>query len=41
LLGFLFLPSTTIAYAIAQNERGGLNGTGLSIPRVETRSFIE
>ena len=29
LLGFIFLPWTTIAYAIAQNELGGLNGLGL------------
>ena len=28
-LGFLFLPWTTIAYAIAQNAFGGLNGIGL------------
>ena len=31
LLGFLFLPWTTIAYAIAQNELGGLNGIGLLV----------
>ncbi len=30
-LGFLFLPWTTIAYAIAQNELGGLNGIGLLV----------
>ena len=29
LLGFLFLPWTTIAFAIAQNELGGLSGIGL------------
>ena len=29
LLGFIFLPWTTIAYAVAQNELGGLNGLGL------------
>ncbi len=28
-LGFLFLPATTLAYAIAQNELGGVNGLGL------------
>ena len=31
LLGFLFLPWTTIAYAIAQNEFGGLNGLGIVV----------
>ena len=31
LLGFLFLPWTTIAFAIAQNEFGGLSGIGLLI----------
>jgi len=30
-LGFLFLPWTTIAFAIAQNEFGGLSGIGLLI----------
>jgi hypothetical protein len=30
-LGFLFLPWTTIAFAIAQNEFGGANGIGLLI----------
>jgi hypothetical protein len=30
-LGFLFLPWTTLAYAIAQNELGGLNGLGLLV----------
>ena len=29
LLGFLFLPATTLAYAIALNEFGGVNGLGL------------
>lgn len=28
LLGFVFLPSTTIAYAIAANEFGGFQGWG-------------
>jgi hypothetical protein len=31
LLGFFFLPATTIAYAIAQNEFGGLSGLGLIV----------
>lgn len=31
LLGFLFLPWTTISYAIAHNEFGGLTGIGLVI----------
>ncbi|MEX2047098.1 MAG: hypothetical protein WEE03_08030 [Chloroflexota bacterium] len=31
MLGFLFLPATTLAYAIAQNEFGGLNGIGLIV----------
>ena len=31
LLGFLFLPWTTIAFAIAQNEFGGLSGLGLLV----------
>ena len=31
LLGFLFLPWTTIAWAIAQNEFGGVSGVGLLI----------
>jgi hypothetical protein len=31
LLGFFFLPTTTIAYAIAQNEFGGVRGGGLLI----------
>jgi hypothetical protein len=30
-LGFVFLPWTTIAFAIARNEFGGLNGIGLII----------
>ena len=30
-LGFLFLPATTIAYAIAQNELGGVSGLGLVV----------
>ncbi|HEY6201619.1 MAG TPA: hypothetical protein VI056_01125 [Candidatus Limnocylindria bacterium] len=30
-LGFLFLPTTTLAYAIAQNELGGVNGLGLIV----------
>lgn len=29
LLGFIFLPATTVGYAIAQNELGGLNGLGI------------
>jgi hypothetical protein len=28
-LGFFFLPATTIGYAIAQNEFGGLHGLGI------------
>ncbi|HUG06925.1 MAG TPA: hypothetical protein VMQ78_10300 [Candidatus Limnocylindria bacterium] len=31
MLGFLFLPATTLTYAIAQNEFGGLNGIGLIV----------
>jgi len=31
LLGFLFLPWTTIAWAIAQNEFGGVSGIGLLV----------
>ena len=31
LLGFLLLPWTTIAWAIAQNEFGGVSGIGLLI----------
>jgi hypothetical protein len=30
-LGFVFLPATTLAYAIAQNELGGANGLGLVV----------
>jgi hypothetical protein len=30
-LGFIFLPATTLAYAIAQNELGGVNGIGLIV----------
>lgn len=30
-LGFLFLPWTTIAWAIAMNEMGGLNGLGVLV----------
>ena len=30
-LGFFFLPATTLAYAIAQNELGGLSGLGLVV----------
>jgi hypothetical protein len=31
LLGFLFVPWTTIAWAIAQNEFSGANGIGLLV----------
>jgi hypothetical protein len=31
LLGFFFLPTTTLAYAIAQNSFDGLRGIGLVI----------
>ena len=31
LLGFIFLPWTTIAFAIAQNEFGGPSGIGLVV----------
>lgn len=31
LLGFFFLPTTTLAYAIAQNSFDGLRGIGLAI----------
>ena len=31
LIGFLFLPWTTIAWAIAQNEFGGASGIGLVV----------
>ena len=34
LLGFLFLPWTTIAFAIAQNELGGLNLLGIIVVAV-------
>jgi hypothetical protein len=30
-IGFLFLPATTLGYAIAQNEFGGLNGVGIIV----------
>jgi hypothetical protein len=30
-LGFFFLPATTLAYAIAQNEFGGLGGLGVVV----------
>ena len=30
-LGFIFLPWTTLAYAFAQNSLGGLNGLGLLV----------
>ena len=30
-LGFLFLPATTFAYAIVQNEFGGLSGVALIV----------
>lgn len=30
-IGFLFLPATTLGYAIAQNELGGLNGLGIVV----------
>jgi len=31
LLGFLFLPATTVGYAIAENEFGGLSGIGIVV----------
>jgi hypothetical protein len=31
LLGFIFLPTTTLAYAVAQNSFDGLKGFGLVI----------
>jgi hypothetical protein len=31
LLGFIFLPTTTLAYAVAQNSFKGLKGVGLLI----------
>lgn len=30
-LGFFFLPATTLAYAIARNELGGVSGLGLVV----------
>jgi hypothetical protein len=30
-LGFFFLPTTTIAYAVAENEFGGFRGWGIVI----------
>jgi hypothetical protein len=30
-LGFVFLPTTTMAYAIAENAYGGVEGWGLAI----------
>jgi hypothetical protein len=29
LLGFFFLPTTTLTYAVAENEAGGMRGWGL------------
>jgi hypothetical protein len=31
LLGFIFLPTTTLAYAVAENEFDGLSGWGLAL----------
>lgn len=31
LLGFFFFPTTTLAYAVAQNETGGLQDWGLVV----------
>jgi hypothetical protein len=31
LLGFFFLPTTTLAYAVAENEFDGLSGWGLAL----------
>jgi hypothetical protein len=31
LLGFFFFPTTTLAYAVAENESGGLEGWGLVV----------
>jgi hypothetical protein len=31
LLGFIFLPWTTLAYAFAQNSLGGMSGLGLVV----------
>ncbi len=39
-LGFLFLPATTLAYAIAQNELGGLNGLGLVVVLVGLAVYV-
>lgn len=30
-LGFFFLPATTLAYAIARNELGGISGLGVVV----------
>jgi hypothetical protein len=30
-LGFFFLPATTLAYAIARNELGGMSGLGVVV----------
>ena len=30
-IGFVFLPATTLAYAIAQNELGGVSGLGIVV----------
>src|SRR5204863_8399917 len=40
LLGFVFLPWTTIAWSIAQNELGGANGVGLLVIAVGVRVDI-
>jgi hypothetical protein len=31
LLGFFFFPTTTLAYAVAENESGGLESWGLAV----------
>jgi hypothetical protein len=31
LLGFVFLPTTTLAYAVAKNSLGGIKGWGLAL----------
>jgi hypothetical protein len=31
ILGFFFLPLTTLAYAWAQHEYGGMNGLGMAV----------
>ena len=31
LMGFIFLPATTMAYAVAQNEFHGVRGWGLAV----------